>query len=434
MGNAQSPPANPRFALASRAFTQQELDGLKSLFVSLAAQSQSNSKCISPSVFKAYFGIRGPLATRMFKLVSQKRNDDELTYEDLVITKAVYEKGSRNEIDEFLYELCDVNGDGILGRCDLEAVMHSISDSVFHRGDGQTSLSSWKIAIEAFLDVAEFSKEVEKNADNSMSLVDFRNWCILVPSVKRFLGSIMMPPDKGRLGFQVPVLLHPASLKPDGLILQKESLKPDGLLLQREYAWHIAGALSQAEAEQWKLLYHSALNGLSFTTFMGNISSWEWPTILVIKDSEGYVYGGYASQPWERHSDFYGDVKSFLFKLYPQASIFRPSGANNNLQWCAVNFSSDNIPNGIGFGGRASHFGLFLSANFDDGHTFPCTTFNSPCLSRNNRIQPVVIECWGVVVKGVNNAKAELVKGTVLERFKEDRNMLKMIGLANASE
>lgn len=57
------------------------------------------------------------------------------------------------------------------------------------------------------------------------------------------------------------------------------------------------------------------------------------PTILVIKDKEGYVYGGYGSQPWEKHSSFYGDMKSFLFQLFPKASIFRPTGANANLQW-----------------------------------------------------------------------------------------------------
>lgn len=57
------------------------------------------------------------------------------------------------------------------------------------------------------------------------------------------------------------------------------------------------------------------------------------PTLLVIKDKEGYIYGGYASQPWEKHADFYGDMKSFLFQLYPKASVYRPTGANSNLQW-----------------------------------------------------------------------------------------------------
>lgn len=32
-------------------------------------------------------GIRGPLASRLFELVSQKRNDGTVTYEDLVISK-----------------------------------------------------------------------------------------------------------------------------------------------------------------------------------------------------------------------------------------------------------------------------------------------------------------------------------------------------------
>lgn len=60
------------------------------------------------------------------------------------------------------------------------------------------------------------------------------------------------------------------------------------------------------------------------------------PTVLIIKDKEGHIYGGYASQPWERHADFYGDMKSFLFQLYPRASIFRPTGANHNLQWVST--------------------------------------------------------------------------------------------------
>lgn len=67
--------------------------------------------------------------------------------------------------------------------------------------------------------------------------------------------------------------------------------------------------------------------------FQLNCRTEEGPTVLVIKDREGYIYGGYASKPWERHGDFYGDMKSFLFQLYPKASIFKPTGANSNIQW-----------------------------------------------------------------------------------------------------
>ena len=101
---------------------------------------------------------------------------------------------------------------------------------------------------------------------------------------------------------------------------------------------------------------------------------------------------------------------------------------------CAVNFSSESIPNGIGFGGRVNHFGLFISANFDKGHTFECTTFGSPCLSKTNYIYPEVIECWGMVPKGAQQERSEAIRGTVLERFKEDRHMLNLVGLANSSD
>lgn len=43
------------------------------------------------------------------------------------------------------------------------------------------------------------------------------------------------------------------------------------IILKEEYAWHIGGVLSEEELEQWKLLYHSSLNGLSFNTFLGSI-------------------------------------------------------------------------------------------------------------------------------------------------------------------
>lgn len=422
MGNSQSPPADPRFSSATRAFTQKDLEDLNSLFVSLAAQSKSNNEYISLSVFQAYFGLKSSLGERLFDLVTQQRKDNKLTFHDLVIAKSVYEKGTRDDIEEFIYQLLNVTGDGVVGRCDIESVLAAILRSIFSLEASNPGLNSHREIINVFLNAAKFSKVVEGAAEKSMSFEDFRSWCALLPSVRKFLGSLLIPPDAGRLGSQVPQLVH------------GDNINHDLILLREEYAWHIGGALPHHELVEWKLLYHSAINGMSFNTFLGSTSNGEGPTILIIKDKDGYIYGGYASQPWERHGDFYGDLKSFLFQLYPKASIFKPTGANNNVQWCAANFSSESIPNGIGFGGRVNHFGLFLSASFDVGQTFTCTTFGSPCLSKTNRIFPEVIECWGIVQNGAQQEKLDAAKGTVLERFKEDRHMLNMVGLANSSE
>lgn len=422
MGNAQSQSTtDPRFASATRAFTERELEDLRSLFQSLAVQSQSNGNHISPSVFKGYFGIHGPLGDRMFDVVTQKRNDQRLFFEDLVIAKGTYEKGTNEEIEDFIYQLLDVNGSGIVERSDAEAALKVILDDVLSDRSSEPVSNLHGDVIGSFLNAASFSKRGDGCVD-CMSYEDFRRWCTLVPSVRKYLGNLLTSPDPDRAGSKVPRLLH------------LENIESNLITLKKEYAWHIGGALFLQDLEEWKLLYHSSLNGLSFSTFFGSISNEKGPTLLIVKDKEGCVFGGYASQPWERHADFYGDMKCFLFQLYPTASIFRPTGANNNLQWCAVNFSSENIPNGIGFGGQVNHFGLFLTANLDQGHTFPCTTFGSPSLSKTSKIYPEVIECWGVVQKGVSLRNQDNVKGTVLERFKEDRNMLKMVGLANSSE
>ncbi|XP_050381583.1 uncharacterized protein LOC126798618 [Argentina anserina] len=422
MGNSQSPHKDPRFASASRAFTHTELEDLKSLVESLASQSHSDGQFISPSVFKAFFGLHGPLGDRMFDLVTQERKDQKLTFEDLVVAKGTYEKGTRDDIEEFIYKLLDLNGDGVLGRSDLEGVLVAMFEYIFKTEKSEPGSSTYRETVTIFLNVARFTKRDEGDTEESLSFEDFRNWCTLLPSVRKFLGSLLILPDHVRPGSQVPRLLS------------EENINSNLILLNEVYAWHIGGILPHEELEEWKLLYHSAVNGLSFNTFVGNISSDEGPTVFIIKDKDGYVYGGYASQPWERHGDFYGDLKSFLFQLYPKASIFRPTGVNTNLQWCAVNFGSESIPNGIGFGGKVNHFGLFLSANFDQGHTFECTTFGSPCLSKTSRICPEVIECWGVVRKAVDEDKQDSAKGTILERFKEDRHMLNMVGLANSSE
>ncbi|RYR53296.1 hypothetical protein Ahy_A06g028315 isoform A [Arachis hypogaea] len=430
MGNSesQSVPTDPRFVSASRAFTHHELEDLRSLFDSLAAKSQSNAQYISPSVFQSYFGLHGPLGDRMFHLVTQERKDQHLTFEDLVVAKATYEKGTRDDIEEFIFRLLDVNGDKFVGRSDLESVMISIFKDILCIKDNEARSSSDQGIVNIFLNAANFSMHEEGCTEESMSFEDFRSWCTHAPSARKLLGSLLMPPDSGiwylvsgRPGSQIPNLLT------------SNDIDPSILLLRKEYAWHIGGALSQHELEDWMLLYHSSVNGLSFNTFLGNISNHQGPSVLIIKDKEGYIYGGYASQPWERHADFYGDLKCFLFQLNPKASIFRPTGANHNLQWCAINFSSADIPNGIGFGGRVSHYGVFISANFDQGHTFACSTFGSPCLSKTNRILPEVIECWGVT-QGTVLGKNDAVKGTILERFKEDRHMLNMVGLANSSE
>ncbi|KAK4412057.1 hypothetical protein Salat_2991100, partial [Sesamum alatum] len=249
MGNSGSSSTDPRFASAARAFTHKELEDLRSLHASLAHQSQSNGKYVSPDVFKAYIGIDGPLGDRVFDLVTQKRKDQKLTFEDLVVAKATYEKGTNEDIEEFIYQLLDVSGDGTVRRNDLEVVLTSMLDNLFHRQSSETKAGSNQEIVMVFINAANFTSD-------TMSLEDFRKWCTLLPAVRKYLGSLLMPSDSGS---QVPQLQH------------EDNIDPSQILLRKEYAWHIGGALSPTELDEWKLLYHSSVHGLSFNTFLGNI-------------------------------------------------------------------------------------------------------------------------------------------------------------------
>lgn len=401
---------------ASRAFSQSELERMKKVYISLAAQSRSQGEFVSASAFQAYFGIRGSLGTRLFDLITQKRKDQRLYFEDIVIAKATYEKGSPGEMEDFMFQLLDLTGDGLVQKTEVESVMLSILATVL--GPNYASLP--EESPQAFLSAAEFSLDSQGEGEPCMSMQQFRKLCTAIPSIKKFLASLLTPPNAGLGGRQIPNLIIPENFG-------------SSPLLRAEHAWHISGILQQQDAQEWGLLYHSSVHGLSFNTFLGNVLGVEAATILVIKDSEGCIYGGYASQPWEKYPNFYGDMKCFLFTLQPRVSLYRPTGSNTNLQWCASNYISESIPNGIGFGGQIHHFGMFVSGSFDRGHTRYSVTFGNPPLSTKEDFVPQIIECWGVLGsdQGPDGSK---LKGTCLERFKEDRQILNMLGRANASD
>ncbi|KAM7256841.1 hypothetical protein ACFE04_012582 [Oxalis oulophora] len=197
MGNSQSPPADPRFNSATRAFTQTELKDLHSLFTSLAAQSNSDGQFISLKIFEAYIGLTAPLADRLFRLITSNHQQQQLTYEQLVIAKATYEKGTNDDIDEFVYQLLHANGDDCLDRPGLQSNLLSMFDHIFRLNAPEAETSSHQESIEPFLNAAIFSRDDNQSGQACMSFDDFGNWCTLIPSARKFLGSLLNPPDPG---------------------------------------------------------------------------------------------------------------------------------------------------------------------------------------------------------------------------------------------
>lgn len=55
----------------------------------------------------------------------------------------------------------------------------------------------------------------------------------------------------------------------------------------------------------WKLLYCSALHGASFSGLLARVVDAS-PTLLLVRDKGGAVFGGIASSAWAKCGAFYG--------------------------------------------------------------------------------------------------------------------------------
>ena len=72
----------------------------------------------------------------------------------------------------------------------------------------------------------------------------------------------------------------------------------------------------RCDAIELSPLVQSRTHGLSYATFLGRLRR-QGPSVLVVRDKGGFVFGCYASESWERRTRFYGDSKCFVFSLSP---------------------------------------------------------------------------------------------------------------------
>jgi hypothetical protein len=208
MGNGSGKGSlSPEFLSSSKRFSEAELQDIKKLFISLAYQSRSHGEFVIASVFQAHYGIHGALGGRLFDLVTQSREEKHLYYEDLVIAKALYEKGSPEEMDEFMYQLMDLTGNAHIQRAEIEAVLLSILETVLSPKDAVPDASLPEESLQAFLNAASFTDEVEGDDGPFMSSQNFQKWCTLVPSIKKFLATLLKSPAPGVLNTQ-PFILY----------------------------------------------------------------------------------------------------------------------------------------------------------------------------------------------------------------------------------
>jgi hypothetical protein len=91
------------------------------------------------------------------------------------------------------------------------------------------------------------------------------------------------------------------------------------------------------------LLFSSAKDGDSWSTMINSIL-YKGSTLIIVRDKDNYVFGGFAYEDWEPCSNFYGKDTNFLFTIRPKLRRYLASRYNNHYQY--LQYGTQTLPNG----------------------------------------------------------------------------------------
>ncbi|XP_078462926.1 MTOR-associated protein MEAK7 [Lampetra planeri] len=206
------------------------------------------------------------------------------------------------------------------------------------------------------------------------------------------------------------------------------------LLLDVPSMLHLGVHLPGELRDRWRLLFSSRLQGESFSRLCG-LTVGQGPTLLLVEDVDGHLFGGFASASWEVKPQFQGSSHCFLFSLRPSVGVYSCTGYNDHYMY--LNHGQQTMPNGLGMGGQHDYFGLWLDSDYGRGHSRAkprCTTYGSPQLSAREEFSLSAVEVWGL---GAPPERAQGSGGkarSVLDADPEVQAMLEMAGKVKHSD
>lgn len=136
-----------------------------------------------------------------------------------------------------------------------------------------------------------------------------------------------------------------------------------------------------------KLLYSSSKHGISMKTFYLNTEGYK-NTIMIIKDEEQHIFGGYLSEPIRNSQKFYGTGESFVFTYHNSERIHVYQSTMKNEYFIYSDFDL------IAMGCDDKSFAFVVREDFLKGSSRPTSTFNNPTLANNEDYFIVKFEVW----------------------------------------
>ncbi|XP_041842910.1 oxidation resistance protein 1a isoform X2 [Melanotaenia boesemani] len=180
-------------------------------------------------------------------------------------------------------------------------------------------------------------------------------------------------------GTSIKTELEPETFKPN--------LKEPSDLLEADQIEKLARNLPpRTIGYPWMLAFGTSKHGMSIKTLYRTMQGQDSPVLLVIKDSDGQVFGALASEPFKVSDGFYGTGETFLFTFNPEFEVYKWTGDNM--------FFMKGDMDSLAFGGGSGEFGLWLDGDLYHGRSHSCKTFGNPMLSKKEDFYVQDIEIW----------------------------------------
>jgi hypothetical protein len=326
MGNSSS----KKEADALKGFSEHEIAALRVDFARVAA-FRPDPACIDPESLECELKIGQSLCNALFARMQQlgqqpgkavkTGKEDSMKLATMALAIREICSGDRDTQIEFVLSvLSDRSGNVPLERCRefyAAFIQHSLPDG--RQSDSRLRERLVKVSLDAAFARAQ--------SPHSMTQEEAEEWLQHESEARLFFNNLLqahflrVPNEHGEIEevkHKMPLLGRRSKLLTDELLWMMSSFIPDHCL-----------------AKPWKRLFCSVRHGQSFARFMTRMV-FKGPTVLVIKDSGGHVFGGYAPVSWHKGNRFFGDSHAFLFSAAPSIKVFTSSGYNDHYMWLST--------------------------------------------------------------------------------------------------
>ncbi|MEE6499979.1 hypothetical protein FKM82_003658 [Ascaphus truei] len=449
MGNTESTSYQKRL---SRILPEEQSE-FEQAFENLCRAKDTSKNSVGLQAFKEYLGNSLPesMTMRIFSSIQSVTVNGkgsappaEINKEQFGLFLADLLRGTAEEKSCIIFQMLNSESEQVKGS-QLQQFSEDLIASVVHVVKNRNLLNGWALEnmqasdsgartlasqlLSQLKPTDGQSLEEPEFIDSSWSRASIEDWLYKVPIISTFVRVVVI------LGLSI--IKHQTELQKDISHLVpkcKRMAKKTSFvtLLDLPSVMYLNSHLPFEMQHMWRLLFSSQVHGESFSQLCGHIEA-QGQCVLVLKDSDGFIFGGFASQTWEVKPQFQGDSRCFLFSISPRLDVHTYTGYNDHYMY--LNYGQQTMPNGLGMGGQHDYFGLWIDSDFGRGHSKAkprCTTYNSPQLSAKEDFTIDAIEVWAV--GDLPEHLLSTNKKSVLDADPEATALLEMMGRTRQSE